>query len=161
MIGLFSLWSGYRLPVLLATYGVFPGVLAVLVQSFRSIRHGYHPARMFLAAWTMLLLGTAMYASVSFGLLGKTFLTEFGIQIGSAVEMILLSYALANRYADQRGVSELQVREANEKLERSVSQRTSELSSALEQLADANSRLRESSRRDVLTGLFKAIAALA
>ncbi len=153
-VGFYSLWSGYRLPVLLGTYSVFPGVMLVLVQSFRSIRHGYRPARMFLAAWTMMLLGAAMYASVSLGLLGKNFLTEFGIQIGSAVEMILLSYALAYRHSDQRGVTELQVREANEKLERSVSQRTSELSSALEQLAEANSRLRESSRRDVLTGLF-------
>ena len=60
----------------------------------------------------------------------------------------------AYRHADQRGLSELQVREANEQLERSVSRRTSELSTALEQLADANSRLRESSRRDDLTGLF-------
>jgi diguanylate cyclase (GGDEF)-like protein len=109
---------------------------------------------MFLAAWTMLLLGTAMYASVSFGLLDKNFFTEFGIQIGSAVEMILLSYALAYRHSDQRGLSEQQIREANEQLERSVSRRTSELSSALEQLAEANSRLRESNRRDVLTGLF-------
>lgn len=154
LVGLFSLWSGYRAPVMLATYAVFPGVLTVLLQSFRCIRNDYRPARLFLAAWTMLLLGTAMYASVSFGLLDKNFLTEFGIQIGSAVEMILLSYALAYRHADQRGLSELQVREANEQLERSVSRRTAELSSALEQLADANSRLRESNRRDVLTGLF-------
>ena len=95
-----------------------------------------------------------MYASVSFGLLEKNFLTEFGVQIGSAIEMILLSYALAYRHADQRVLSEQQVREANEQLERSVSRRTTELSSALEQLADANSRLREASRRDVLTGLF-------
>jgi diguanylate cyclase (GGDEF)-like protein len=154
LVGLVSLWSGYRMPVMLATYAVFPSVLAVLLQSFYCIRLGYLPARLFLAAWTMLLVGTAMYASVSFGLLDKNFLTEFGIQIGSAVEMVLLSYALAYRHADQRVLTELQVREANEQLERSVSRRTSELSSALEQLAEANSRLRESSRRDVLTGLF-------
>jgi diguanylate cyclase (GGDEF)-like protein len=70
------------------------------------------------------------------------------------MEMVLLSFALAYRYANLRSENENVVREANEQLERNVSRRTSELSAALEQLADANSRLRESNRRDVLTGMF-------
>ena len=84
----------------------------------------------------------------------KNFITEYGIQIGSAMEMILLSFALAYRYANLRSENERIVREANEQLERNVARRTAELSSALEQLADANSRLRESNRRDALTGVF-------
>ena len=153
-VGLSSLWVDYRTAVQLGTYGVFPGVLAVLYQTFHAIRRGYRPARLFLAAWTMLLVGTAMYASVSFGILQKNFFTEYGIQIGSAMEMVLLSFALAYRYANLRTENENIVREANEQLERNVSRRTAELSAALEQLADANSRLRESNRRDVLTGMF-------
>ena len=153
-VGLASLWVDYRTSVQLGTYGVFPGVLAVLYQTFQAIRRGYRPAQLFLAAWTMLLLGTAMYASVSFGVLQKNFVTEYGIQIGSAMEMILLSFALAYRYASLRSENENIVREANEQLERNVSRRTAELSTALEQLADVNSRLRESNRRDVLTGMF-------
>src|SRR6478609_2882458 len=68
--------------------------------------------------------------------------------------MILLSFALAYRYAALRAENETMVREANEQLERNVSRRTSELSAPLEPLAEANSRLRESNRRDVLTGMF-------
>jgi diguanylate cyclase (GGDEF)-like protein len=68
--------------------------------------------------------------------------------------MILLSFALAYRYASLRSQNESVVRDANEQLERNVSRRTAELSAALEQLAEANSRLRESNRRDVLTGMF-------
>jgi diguanylate cyclase (GGDEF)-like protein len=154
VVGVSSLWVDYRTAVQLGTYGVFPGVMAVLYQTFTAIRRGYRPARLFLAAWTMLLLGTAMYASVSFGLLQKNFFTEYGIQFGSAIEMVLLSFALAYRYANLRSENENIVREANEQLERNVSRRTAELSAALEQLADANSRLRESNRRDVLTGMF-------
>ena len=153
-VGLSSLWVDYRTSVQLGTYGVFPGVMALLYQTFQAIRRGYRPAQLFLAAWTMLLLGTAMYASVSFGALQKNFVTEYGIQIGSAMEMVLLSFALAYRYANLRSENESVVREANEQLERNVSRRTAELSTALEQLADANSRLRESNRRDVLTGMF-------
>ncbi len=154
IVGVASLWIDYRTSVQLGTYGVFPGVLAVLYQTYQAIRRGYRPARLFLVAWLMLLFGTAMYASVSFGLLQKNFLTEYGIQIGSAVEMILLSFALAYRHASLRTESENMVRVANEQLERNVARRTAELSSALEQLAEANSRLRESNRRDVLTGMF-------
>lgn len=154
LVGLASFWIDYRTSVQLGTYGVFPGVLAVVFQAYQAIRRGYGPARLFLVAWMMLLFGTAMYASVSFGLLQKNFITEYGIQIGSAVEMILLSFALAYRHASLRAESENIVREANEKLERNVARRTAELSAALEQLADANSRLRESNRRDVLTGMF-------
>lgn len=154
LVALASLWTDYRTSVQLGTYGVFPGVLAVVYQAFHAIRRGYRPARLFLAAWTMLLVGTAMYASVSFGLLQKNIVTEYGIQFGSAMEMILLSFALAYRYANLRTENENVVREANELLERNVSRRTAELSAALEQLADANARLRESNRRDVLTGLF-------
>jgi diguanylate cyclase (GGDEF)-like protein len=76
------------------------------------------------------------------------------VQNGSAVEMILLSFALAYRYASLRRENERIVRDANDQLELNVSRRTAELSSALEQLADANSRLRESNRRDALTGVY-------
>jgi diguanylate cyclase (GGDEF)-like protein len=154
LLALSSFWLDYRLSVVIGTAAVFPGVSFILYSAFRSIRSGYLPARLFLFAWFMLLLGTALYATVSFGMLSKNFVTEYGLQIGSAVEMILLSFALAYRYASLRRENERIVRDANEQLERNVSRRTSELSNALEQLADANGRLRESNRRDALTGLF-------
>ncbi len=154
LLAIASFWLPYRTSVQLGTYSVFPGVMLLVYQALEAIKRGYAPARLFLAAWAMLLFGTAMYASVSFGLLPKNFVTEYGIQIGSAMEMILLSFALAYRYANLRTENESVVRDANEQLERNVSRRTAELSTALEQLADANSRLRESNRRDVLTGMF-------
>jgi len=68
--------------------------------------------------------------------------------------MILLSFALAYRYANLRNENIKIIYEANDKLESNVAKRTSELSLALEQLADANMRLRESNQRDALTGLY-------
>jgi diguanylate cyclase (GGDEF)-like protein len=154
LLGLASFGIDYRLAVKIGTAAVFPGVLFILYTSFRSIRQGYRPARLFLLAWFVLLLATPLYAAVSFGILEKNFVTEYGLQIGSAIEMILLSFALAYRYAALRRENERIVRDANEQLEHNVSRRTQELSSALEQLADANSRLRESNRRDALTGVY-------
>jgi diguanylate cyclase (GGDEF)-like protein len=154
LMGVASFFVEYRTVVRPMTLAVFPGALFILYLAINAIRTGYAPAKVFLAAWGFLLLGTALYASVSFGLLPKNFFTEYGIQIGSAMEMILLSFALAYRYAKLRGENERLIREHNEQLERHVARRTSELSTALEQLAEANQRLRESNRRDALTGLF-------
>ena len=154
LMGMASLFIDYATAVKLTTYTVFPGIVFVLTQAFIAIRRGYRPAKLFLVAWAALLLGTFIYASVSFGILPKVFITEYGIQIGSAIEMILLSFALAYRYANLRNENVKIVYDANEKLESNVAKRTSELSLALEQLADANKRLRESSQRDALTGLY-------
>jgi len=56
-------------------------------------------------ATTLLTIGVALAGIVSFGLLPKNLFTEYGIQFGSALEMILLSFALAYRYAALRSDS--------------------------------------------------------
>jgi two-component system, sensor histidine kinase LadS len=149
-----SLVIDYSLAVKAITYSVFPGIIWVLTLSVLSINAGYKPAKLFLIAWAALLSGTFVYASVSFGLLPKIFITEYGIQIGSALEMLLLSFALAYRYAELKKENMQLVFQSKEKLEASVAKRTNELSQALELLAEANVRLRESSQRDSLTGLL-------
>jgi len=124
------------------------------VAGIHALRTGYRPARLFLLAWTLLLVGIAMFSAVGFGLLQRNFLTEYGLQIGSATEMLLLSLALGSRYATLRSENERIVRDAKAQLEGEVEQRTAELRHALAQLGDAHARLRESSRRDGLTGLL-------
>lgn len=144
----------YRTAVLIGTAMVFPGVGAVIGVAIAVARRGFRPALLFLLAWAMLLAGTMVYAMVSFGMVSKTFATEYGMQIGSAAEMIFLSFALAYRWAALRADNERIAREANEQLEHRVEERTQELSSALQQLGEAHARLREHSARDGLTGVF-------
>ncbi|WP_257389326.1 sensor domain-containing diguanylate cyclase, partial [Tahibacter caeni] len=144
----------YRTAVLIGTALVFPGVAAIIFAAVAVARRGFRPALLFLVAWAMLLAGTLSYAAVSFGLLPKTFATEYGMQIGSAAEMIFLSFALAYRWAALRDENDRIVVEANERLEQRVAERTEALSSALQQLGEAHARLREHSARDGLTGVF-------
>lgn len=144
----------YRTAVLIGTAMVFPGVSAVIGVAIAAARRGFRPALLFLAAWAMLLAGTLVYAMVSFGFVPKTFATEYGMQIGSAAEMIFLSFALAYRWAALRAENERIAREANEQLEQRVAERTEALSNALQQLGEAHTRLREHSLRDGLTGVF-------
>lgn len=117
-------------------------------------------ARIFVLAWGMLLLGAVLLALRNFDLLPTTFLTTNAMQIGSALEMLLLSFGLAARFNElkrQKEQAQVQalaaqqqvvwaLREQERILERRVTERT-------EALADANERLRALALKDPLTGL--------
>lgn len=62
------------------------------------VRRAHHGARYYLAAWGLLLVFTAAMALRNMGWLPSNFVTLNGMQIGSALEMMLLSFALAHRY---------------------------------------------------------------
>jgi signal transduction histidine kinase len=57
----------------------------------------YRPALFLLVAWSALLLGIVLFALNNLGVLPGTFLTTYGVQIGSALDVVLLSLALADR----------------------------------------------------------------
>lgn len=154
VLGLASLELPYRVSTPIASRAVLVGVLWIAIASVVAVRRGYKPARLFLIAWGLFLLGTTLFTLVAFGILPKTFLTEYGVQIGSALEMLLLSLALGSRYSGLRAENERIVGEAKIKLERQVAERTQELRGALVQLEEAHARLSDSSRRDSLTGLY-------
>ncbi len=153
LLGIASTWLPYHVSTPLASAAVLISIAWIAVVSIAIVRRGYAPAQLFLLAWAMFLLGTGLFVGVAFGMAPKNFVTEYGVQIGSALEMLLLSVALGHRYAQLRNENERIVREAKEQLEHKVEQRTGELRSALVQLEDAHARLRESSQRDALTGL--------
>ena len=154
LLGIAATQLPYRTVVPLASAAVFPNICWILVATVVVLRRGYKPARLFLLAWFLFLLGTGMFSAIAFNLLPKNFITEYGVQIGSALEMLLLSIALGYRYAALRNENERIVHEARDQLEQKVEQRTYELRSALGQLEDAHHRLSESSRHDGLTELY-------
>jgi diguanylate cyclase (GGDEF)-like protein len=154
VLGIAATQLPYRTVVPLASAAVFPSICWILVETVVVLRRGYKPAKLFLLAWFLFLLGTGMFSAIAFDLLPKNFVTEYGVQIGSALEMLLLSVALGYRYAALRNENERIVREARDQLEHKVEMRTAELRSALGQLEDAHHRLSESSRHDGLTDLY-------
>lgn len=152
-LGIASLWLPYRIATPLASASVFVSIAWIAVESIVATARGYKPARIFLLAWSLFLLGTGMFAALAFGLLPKNFVTEYGVQIGSATEMLLLSVALSYRYSSLRMENERIIRASGEELAQRVEQRTAELRHTLQQLGQAHERLRETSQRDSLTGL--------
>ncbi len=149
-----SLFLPYRTTTPIASAAVFPSVIFIAWMAIQAMRRGFGPARLFALAWALFLAGTAAFAAVAFGLLPKTFYTEYGVQLGSALEMLLLSVALGYRFASLRNENERIVRDTNAELERNVIARTAELRTTMAKLGEANTQLREYSQRDPLTGLY-------
>ena len=74
-------------------------VIVLVTLSLGAIRwwQGLAQARYFLIAWGLLLLGVALYALRALGVVPNIFVTEYGVVVGAAAELLLLSFALAHR----------------------------------------------------------------
>ena len=148
-----ALFLSYRTCVLVETASVFVVTPTVLFTAIRVLPR-YRPARYFLLAWSALLISLIIYSAVSFGYLPKHPLTEYSVQLGSALEMVLLSFALAYRFNLLKAENERIQSEAREQLESRVRARTHELDATLKRLEDVNQRLEDFSRRDGLTNVY-------
>lgn len=120
--------------------------LTLLLTSFVCVGYRVPGARLFALAWLMLLTGAVLLALRNFALIPSNFLTLYAMQIGSGLEMILLSFALAARFNELKRQREAALQLNEQVLAKRVTERTL----ALEQ---ANQRLRELALQDPLTGL--------
>ena len=68
-----------------------------LTAGYIMLRRDYTPARYYTFAWVGFIFGTIAFVLSKFGVIPRTLLTENGIQLGSTIEVLLLSFALANR----------------------------------------------------------------
>jgi len=84
-----TILAGQILPLAM----IFTGIPAAIV----CLRMGNRSARFYLIAWTAFFIGVILSTLRVMGLLPHNFITEYGMQIGSGLEMILLSLALADR----------------------------------------------------------------
>lgn len=97
-----SFFFAYGVLILpLAVLTIFVTVMIIILGTMGLLK-GYQPARYFMIAWGMLLVGVLAYMLKVFGLLPHNMLTQNGFQVGSLMEMVLLSLALASRLRDLR-----------------------------------------------------------
>lgn len=98
LAGVFLAWwrPGHTTVVFFSLFGLAVMGLFLLV-SVRALRRHFRPARWLLLAWSSLVAGATAFILATYGLLPHHFLTYYGFQVGSAIEAMLLSLALADR----------------------------------------------------------------
>jgi two-component system NtrC family sensor kinase len=153
--------------------------LLLLLASIQAIRRGSRPARFFLVAWFSFLLGVTFFALKDFGILPFNTFTNFALPVGSVIEILLLSFALADRInvlkqekeiSQQLAFTTMQenerlIKEQNTHLENKVHERTidlenrnAELNQALAELKTTQQQLVESEKLASLGQMTAGIA---
>lgn len=153
--------------------------VVVYITAIKISRRGYRPAKIFLLAWTIFIVSVVVFVMRAQGVLPYNIFTLYAMEIGSAIEVVLLSFALAdkiNTFRKEKEVSQAQaiaasleneriVREQNVMLERKVQERTNELqisnedlNKAMKELKDAEIQLVESEKMASLGQLTAGIA---
>ena len=152
-----TLFVGYNQSIRLATLMSLT-VVALIIAGFICMIKGYRPARYYFLAWSVSMLGVTVYALKTFGILPHIFITHWGIQLGSAWEVILLSMGLADRFQLMKQETEQlqtvyarQLEEAHGELEKSfrdMEQFKNSLEALLEERTANLSRVNESLARE-------------
>lgn len=156
----------------LAIFFMIPGAVITM-------RKGYAPARYFLLAFTVFILAVVVFVLKDAGVIPYNAWTFFALPVGSAIEVVLLSLALASRInqlkkesasarEDQLRVSllnEKMVRDQNTVLEERVKKRTTdleqinhELQETLDDLQSAQQQLIQSEKLASIGQLTAGIA---
>ncbi len=101
-----SLFAGYHELIRAGVLMTFIVIFIVMIAAIVSLARGYRPARFFLIAWAILILLSALGNAEVGGYLRTNFFLLHGVRLGTAIEAILLSLALADRINELRRESE-------------------------------------------------------
>ncbi|GAA6182935.1 diguanylate cyclase [Aliiglaciecola sp. NS0011-25] len=151
----------------------FASILVFVVSLLMMLR-GVKLARLYLLAWSVLLVSGVLAGLESANLLEIDLPAQYFVMLGAAIETFMLAFVLVISYSIQREeqyqsqelalLEERMAREAQEEalklkeqaqqsLEYNVQERTLELEIALRELSETNNELEQQTRTDSLTGI--------
>lgn len=141
----FDTYISFMIMQLFTMFGV---VIALTTSYYVYFKKHFKPAGFYLIAWSILLVGAVLFILKDYGILPYNTFTTYLLQISSAIEVMLLSFALAdkiNYFKKENETAQAQalnaslenqrlVKEQNIVLEKKVKERTEELENANETL---------------------------
>jgi two-component system, sensor histidine kinase LadS len=93
----YSVFGDYLTAIESAMKLMVLAAIVIIASALVSMARGYRPARFFIIAWLFFLCGLVLIALNKLSIIPVLFITEYANQIGSALEVTLLSVALADR----------------------------------------------------------------
>ncbi|MEX6687319.1 7TM diverse intracellular signaling domain-containing protein [Danxiaibacter flavus] len=174
-----TMFGLYNIGYIIIDVVAFVGCISIWIAGFRLSLKGNRAARFFIVAWSFFLLSVIFFVLKDLDIVQYNLFTNSLLLIGSALEVTLLSFALADKINILQKEKELSqaealrvsqeneglVREQNVILERKVAERTDELqnsnnqlNSALTELKDAQTQLVEAEKMASLGQLTAGIA---
>lgn len=143
-----------------------------LILAFILLKRGFRPAKFFIVAWLVFIVGIVLYILKDFGMAPLNFITRYMMPIGSALETVILSLALADRInilkkekeeSQARTLAEMEknaelIKNQNVVLEKTVAERTAELNKTVIDLKQTQSQLVASEKLASLGQLTAGIA---
>jgi signal transduction histidine kinase len=128
-----------------------PGSVVVFIMAFRVYHKGFNSAKYFIGAWFIFIFGVVLFVFRNLGILPFNWFTSYTLPMGAAIEVALLSFALAdkiNTLQKQKQEKEKEalfaalenerlIKEQNIMLEKKVAEKTIDLTKSNEQLTVA------------------------
>ena len=134
----------YQFAIFLSNISAAATAIVLLITGTSSILRGNKSAWFFMSGFSVYILGYIIFALKTSSLIPLNSFTEYSVQVGAALQVILLSFALGIRIREIRNERrEAQdyilksQKEANEQLESKVEERTSELNEKAEALENS------------------------
>jgi serine phosphatase RsbU (regulator of sigma subunit) len=107
---------------------------AIVPVAYGVLKKGYKPAKFFLIGFITLVFTVFGFIGTNIGIIRSDFYADYGLLIGSALEVVLLSFAVVDRFHSfkEQAIETLKEknrieRNQNEMLERTVEERTREI----------------------------------
>lgn len=133
------------------------GSLLIMYVAWFIYRKNYAPAKYFLLSWSVFFASILVFVFKDYGIVPYNSITVHAVEIGSALEAIILSFALANKInilKKEKEISQAEalasaqeneriIREQNIILEQKVTERTHELIETNDELSDTLENLKE------------------
>ncbi len=141
---IFTILLPYQLAIYLSNLSAAATAIVLLITGTSAILRGDISAWFFMSGFSVYILGYIIFALKTSSFLPLNVFTEYSVQVGAALQVILLSFAIGIRIREirnekddaQRSMMETQM-EANEQLESKVEERTSELNEKAEALENS------------------------